>query len=54
MTPRKMQSWVIPPEANGALVAGMENVLETYAQPYDARFPVVCMDEQPGQLLKTS
>jgi hypothetical protein len=30
----------------------MENVLETYAQPYDARFPVVCMDEQPVQLLK--
>ena len=54
MTPRKMQSWVIPPEANGAFVAGMANVLETYAQPYDARFPVVCMDEQPGQLLKTS
>ena len=30
----------------------MENVLETYAQPYNARFPVVCMDEQPVQLLK--
>ena len=30
----------------------MENVLETYAQPYDPRFPVVCMDEQPVQLLK--
>jgi hypothetical protein len=27
-------------------------VLETYAQPYDPRFPVVCMDEQPVQLLK--
>ena len=52
MTPRKIQSWVIPPEANGAFVACMENVLATYAQPYDARFPVVCMDEQPVQLLK--
>ena len=30
----------------------MENVLETYAQPYDPRFPVVCMDEQPVQWLK--
>ena len=30
----------------------MENVLETYAQPYDPRFPVLCMDEQPVQLLK--
>jgi len=52
MTPRKIPSWVIPPEANGALGACMENVLETSAQPYDARFPVVCMDEQPVQLLK--
>ena len=30
----------------------MEDVLETYAQPYDAAFPVVCMDEQPMQLTK--
>jgi hypothetical protein len=52
MTPRKIQYWVIPPEANGACVACMENGLETYAQPSDARFPVVCMDEQPVQLLK--
>lgn len=29
----------------------MENVLETYAEPYNPRFPVVCMDEQPVQLL---
>jgi hypothetical protein len=27
-------------------------VLETYAQPYDSRFPVLTMDEQPVQLLK--
>ncbi len=27
----------------------MEEVLETYAAPYDAAFPVVCMDEQPVQ-----
>jgi len=30
----------------------MENVLDTYAQPYDARYPVLCMDEQPVQLLE--
>lgn len=52
MTQRKIQYWVIPPEANGEFVAAMENVLETYAQPYDPRFPVVAMDEQPVQLLK--
>lgn len=52
MTQRKIQYWVIPPEANGEFVAAMENVLETYAQPYDPRFPVLAMDEQPVQLLK--
>ena len=29
----------------------MENVLEIYSQPYDSRHPVVCMDEQPVQLI---
>jgi len=52
MTKRKIQYWVIPPEANCEFVACMENVLETYAQPYDPLFPVLCMDEQPVQLLK--
>ncbi|MFH1843264.1 MAG: IS630 family transposase [bacterium] len=52
MTQRKIQYWVIPPEANSEFVACMENVLETYSQPYDKRFPVLCMDEQPVQLLK--
>jgi len=52
MTKRKIQYWVIPPEANSEFVANMEDVLETYARPYDAAFPVVCMDEQPVQLLK--
>lgn len=52
MTQRKIQYWVIPPEANAEFVASMEEVLETYAQPHDPRCPVVCMDEQPVQLLK--
>lgn len=30
----------------------MEDVLEVYAQPYDQSVPVICMDEQPFQLLK--
>ena len=52
MTKRKIDYWVIPPEADGEFVANMEQVLETYAVPYDSRHPVVCMDEQPIQLLK--
>ena len=30
----------------------MEDVLETYEKPYNADHPVVCMDEQPVQLIK--
>ena len=52
MTKRKIDYWVIPPEADGEFVANMEEVLDTYAQPYDSKHPVVCMDEQPIQLLK--
>jgi len=29
----------------------MEDVLELYAEPYDARYPVVCFDESPYQLI---
>ena len=52
MTQRKIQYWVIAPEANAEFVAHMENVLETYALPYDPKVPVLCMDEQPVQLTK--
>lgn len=52
MTNRKIQYWVIPPETDGEFVAHMEAVLDTYAQPYDATRPVICMDEQPIQLHK--
>src|ERR1700679_2607355 len=52
MTLRKIDYWVIPPEAAGEFSAHMEEGLEIYAQPYDAGRPVVCMDEQPIQLLK--
>ena len=52
MTKRKIQYWVIPPEASSEFVACMEEVLETYAQPYDPWFPVVGMDEQAVQLLQ--
>jgi hypothetical protein len=52
MTQRKIDYWVIPPEADAEFVASMEEVLDTYAERYDPRFPKLCMDEQPIQLLK--
>jgi hypothetical protein len=52
MTNRKIEYWVIPPKTDGEFVAHMEVVLDTYATPYDCRHPVLCMDEQPVQLLK--
>jgi hypothetical protein len=52
MTKRKIEYWVIPPKADGEFVAHMEKVLETYKKAYDPVQPVVCMDEQPVQLLK--
>ena len=52
MNQRKIDYWVIPPEADAEFVAGMEEVLDTYAEAYDPRFPKLNMDEQPIQLLK--
>lgn len=43
---------MIPPEANADFVAAMEDVLEVYQRPYDPEYPVVCMDEQPIQLIQ--
>jgi len=54
MTKRKIQYWVIPPKNDAEFVANMEDVLDTYAKPYDANHPVICMDEQPVQLIKES
>jgi len=52
MTQRKIEYWVIPPEADAEFAAHMELVLDTYEMPYDPQAPVLCMDEQPVQLLK--
>jgi hypothetical protein len=44
--------WVIPPGHSGEFVAHMEDILELYHLPYDPQVPMVCMDEQPVQLIK--
>lgn len=43
---------MIPPEGDAEFVAGMEEVLDTYAESYDPAVPQINMDEQPVQLLK--
>jgi transposase len=51
LKPHLVEEWCIPKEQSADFVACMEDVLEVYSRPYDKRFPVVCMDEKPLQLL---
>jgi len=54
LTQRKIAYWGIPPASDAEFAASREAVLDVYARPYDVRYPVLCMDEQPMQLLKES
>jgi hypothetical protein len=45
------ECWCIPPEHNAEFVAAMEDVLDVYCRTYDAKLPVVCMDETSKQLV---
>jgi len=42
---------VIPPRADAAFVAAMEDVLEVYHRPYDESRPLVCLNETNKQLV---
>ena len=42
---------MIPPEHNAEFVARMEDVLAVYRRPYDPKHPVICLEEQPTQLV---
>jgi DDE superfamily endonuclease len=42
---------VIPPKANSAFVAAMEDVLAVYMRPRDPDHPLVCLDESSKQLV---
>lgn len=50
LKPWQKKMWCIPPRHNAEFVFHMENVLEAYQRPYDARFPLICMDELSKQL----
>jgi hypothetical protein len=51
LKPHRRQCWVIPPKANSAFVAAMEDVLAVYTRPHDSDCPLVCLDETSKQLL---
>ena len=51
LKPHLKTQWYIPSKYSREFVARMEDILETYALPYDKEIPLVCMDEQPCQLL---
>src|SRR6202047_4479308 len=51
LKPHLKQQWVIPPEANSAFVAAMEDVLAIYTRAHDPDCPVVCLDETSKQLV---
>ena len=42
---------MIPPKANAAFVAALEDVLEVYTRPNDPAKPLVCLDETSKQLV---
>ena len=43
---------MIPLEQNAEFVANMEDELDVYHRSYEPEYPVVCMDEQPIQMVK--
>lgn len=47
-----MKSWCIA-KPSARFVAKMEDVLDVYQRPYDARHPVVCLDEKSKELHAT-
>lgn len=52
MKPHLRKCWCIPPQHNAEFVARMEDILELYCSAYNQKVPLICMDEQPRQLIK--
>lgn len=51
MKPWLKKQWCIAPQANAEFVCKMEDVLDVYQRPYDAKRPQVCLDEASKQLI---
>jgi transposase len=50
LKPWRKDMWCIP-QVDGTFVARMEDVLDLYAEAADPKYPVVCFDESPAQLV---
>lgn len=50
LKPWQKDMWCIP-QVDGTYVARMEDVLDLYAEDPDPKYPVVCFDESPIQLI---
>jgi transposase len=50
LKPWREKMWCVP-KLDKEYIQRMEDVLALYEKPYDARHPVVCIDEKPVQLL---
>lgn len=53
LKPWQKKMWCIA-KVTPEFVARMEDVLELYAEPFNPKFPVVCFDETPRQLIGES
>ena len=51
LKPWLREEWCIPPKQSAEFVYHMEDVLEFYQRPEDVRFPLICFDETPVQLI---
>ena len=55
MKPWQVKQWAaaaaVIPEASADFVCAMEEVLDEYQQVYDEKYPRVCLDESPKQLI---
>jgi hypothetical protein len=52
LKPWLREEWCIAPTENAQFVYRMEDVLDVYQRPFDPRFPLVCFDEKPVQLVR--
>ena len=51
LKPWLRKEWCIAPTESAQFVYHMEDVLDIYQRPFDPRFPLVCFDETPVQLV---